>query len=164
MGNPCSGVSAERRILFWKPGTEQEEDGGALPSRRYAGKIEDGLEHSRVLVLCMSANAFGSDWAQSRRTFSQPSTLNHEPLCAPLNHRSADSFPCGSTTFPSNAPCRNSFTSTGNRKVTNECGLPLSSALTSLHERRFSPRNKGSCSKYGSQGVKPETQPENVGT
>src|SRR5436309_16135863 len=27
-------------------------------------KIEDGLEHSRVLVLCMSANAFGSDWAQ----------------------------------------------------------------------------------------------------
>ena len=27
-------------------------------------KIEEGLEHSRVLVLCMSANAFGSDWAQ----------------------------------------------------------------------------------------------------
>ena len=27
-------------------------------------KIEDGLEHSRVLVLCMSAHAFGSDWAQ----------------------------------------------------------------------------------------------------
>jgi hypothetical protein len=26
-------------------------------------KIEEGLEHSRVLVLCMSANAFGSDWA-----------------------------------------------------------------------------------------------------
>src|SRR6516165_593719 len=27
-------------------------------------KIEEGLEHSRVLLLCMSANAFGSDWAQ----------------------------------------------------------------------------------------------------
>jgi hypothetical protein len=27
-------------------------------------KIEEGLEHSRVLVLCMSANAFGSNWAQ----------------------------------------------------------------------------------------------------
>src|SRR6187397_2399455 len=27
-------------------------------------KTEEGLEHSRVLVLCMSANAFGSDWAQ----------------------------------------------------------------------------------------------------
>jgi len=26
-------------------------------------KVEEGLEHSRVLVLCMSANAFGSDWA-----------------------------------------------------------------------------------------------------
>ena len=29
-----------------------------------AAKIEEGLERSRVLVLCMSANAFGSDWAQ----------------------------------------------------------------------------------------------------
>ncbi len=29
-----------------------------------ASKIEEGLEHSRVLVLCMSANAFGSEWAQ----------------------------------------------------------------------------------------------------
>ncbi len=27
-------------------------------------KIEEGLERPRVLVLCMSANAFGSDWAQ----------------------------------------------------------------------------------------------------
>ena len=26
--------------------------------------VEEGLERSRVLVLCMSANAFGSDWAQ----------------------------------------------------------------------------------------------------
>ncbi len=26
-------------------------------------KIEEGLEHSRALVLCMSANSFGSDWA-----------------------------------------------------------------------------------------------------
>ena len=26
-------------------------------------KIEAGLEKSRALVLCMSANAFGSDWA-----------------------------------------------------------------------------------------------------
>ena len=27
-------------------------------------KIEEGMERSRVLVLCMSANAFGSGWAQ----------------------------------------------------------------------------------------------------
>jgi hypothetical protein len=26
-------------------------------------KIEEGLENSRVLVLCMSANAFGPEWA-----------------------------------------------------------------------------------------------------
>ena len=28
------------------------------------GKIEEGLERSRVLVLCMSGNAFGCEWAQ----------------------------------------------------------------------------------------------------
>ena len=27
-------------------------------------KIEEGLQHSRVLVLCMSANAFASEWTQ----------------------------------------------------------------------------------------------------
>ncbi|HEX7331150.1 MAG TPA: toll/interleukin-1 receptor domain-containing protein [Pyrinomonadaceae bacterium] len=36
-------------------------------------KIEEGLEHSRLLVLCMSANAFGSDWAEleSQTGFAQ---------------------------------------------------------------------------------------------
>ncbi len=29
-----------------------------------SAKIEHGLEHSRVLVFCMSAHAFGSDWAR----------------------------------------------------------------------------------------------------
>src|ERR1039457_333482 len=38
---------------------EQIKSGDSIPA-----KIEAGLEHSRVLVLCMSANAFGSDWAQ----------------------------------------------------------------------------------------------------
>src|SRR5438034_517243 len=33
------------------------------PGDSIPAKIEEGLEHSRVLVLCMSANAFGSDWA-----------------------------------------------------------------------------------------------------
>src|ERR1044072_2771090 len=36
-----------------------DETGESTPA-----KIEEGLEQSRVLVLCMSANAFGSDWAQ----------------------------------------------------------------------------------------------------
>ena len=43
------------------------------------------LEHSRVLVLCVSANAFSSDWAQIRLTLPQLSTLNHQPACDPLN-------------------------------------------------------------------------------
>ena len=34
------------------------------PGDSILAKIEEGLEHSRLLVLCMSANAFGSDWAQ----------------------------------------------------------------------------------------------------
>ena len=34
------------------------------PGDSIPAKIEEGLEHSRVLVLCMSAHAFGSDWAQ----------------------------------------------------------------------------------------------------
>ena len=34
------------------------------PGDNIPHKIEEGLERSRVLVLCMSANAFGSDWAQ----------------------------------------------------------------------------------------------------
>ena len=35
-----------------------------MPVDSIPAKIEAGLEHSRVLVLCMSANVFGSDWAQ----------------------------------------------------------------------------------------------------
>jgi len=42
---------------------------------------KDGLEHSRVLVLCMSANAFGSDWAQLAC-----------PAVAPKRRRKAGTF------------------------------------------------------------------------
>ena len=49
--------------------TRKEKDGGALPRRRYEEKIEEGLERSRVLVLCMSALAFGANWAQSPSPF-----------------------------------------------------------------------------------------------
>src|SRR6185436_13294232 len=48
-------------------------------------KIEEGLERSRLLVLCMSANAFGSDWAQLESgTFRFPDPLNKEPRFLPL--------------------------------------------------------------------------------
>jgi glycosyltransferase involved in cell wall biosynthesis len=34
------------------------------PGDNILAKVEDGLEHSRTIVLCMSANAFESDWAK----------------------------------------------------------------------------------------------------
>jgi hypothetical protein len=34
------------------------------PGDNIPAKIEEGLEKTRVLVLCMSAHAFGSEWAQ----------------------------------------------------------------------------------------------------
>lgn len=44
-------------------------------------KIEEGLERSRVLVLCMSTQAFGSDWAQLEAgTFRFRDPLNSSPL------------------------------------------------------------------------------------
>jgi hypothetical protein len=55
------------------------------PGDSIPAKIEEGLEHSRVLVLCMSANAFGAVWAQLRLTHSQQSTLNPQTTGAPLN-------------------------------------------------------------------------------
>ena len=48
-------------------------------------KIEAGLERSRVLVLCMSANAFGSDWAQLEAgTFRFRDPLNKDRRFIPL--------------------------------------------------------------------------------
>jgi hypothetical protein len=52
--------------------------------------IEDGLEHSRVLVLCMSANAFGSDPDASgleAGTFRLRDPLNQEPHSMGLDRK-----------------------------------------------------------------------------
>jgi small GTP-binding protein len=50
-----------------------------------AAKIEEGLERSRVLVICMSANAFGSDWAHLESgTFRFRDPLNKERRFIPL--------------------------------------------------------------------------------
>lgn len=55
------------------------------PGDSVAAKIEEGLEHSRVLVLCMSANAFGSDWPQlEASTFRFRDPLNEERRFIPL--------------------------------------------------------------------------------
>jgi hypothetical protein len=59
---------------------EQIKPGDSIPA-----KIEEGLERSRVLVLCMSANAFGSDWAQLESgTFRFRDPLNKERRFIPL--------------------------------------------------------------------------------
>ena len=59
---------------------EQIKPGDSIPA-----KIEEGLEHSRVLVLCMSALAFGSDWAQLEAgTFRFRDPLNKERRFIPV--------------------------------------------------------------------------------
>jgi TIR domain/WD domain, G-beta repeat len=55
------------------------------PGDSIPAKIEAGLEHSRVLVLCMSAQAFGSDWAMlESQTFRFRDPLNKEHRFIPL--------------------------------------------------------------------------------
>ena len=53
-------------------------------------KIEEGLEASRVLVLCLSANAFGSGWARMESyTFRFRDPLNKERRFIPLGFNEA---------------------------------------------------------------------------
>ena len=55
------------------------------PGDNVPAKIEEGLESSRVLVLCMSANAFGSDWASLESgTFRFRDPLNKDRRFIPL--------------------------------------------------------------------------------
>jgi TIR domain len=55
------------------------------PGDSIPAKIEEGLKHSRVLVLCMSAHAFGSEWAQlESHTFRFKDPLNKERCFIPL--------------------------------------------------------------------------------
>ncbi|MFH1920082.1 MAG: toll/interleukin-1 receptor domain-containing protein [Planctomycetota bacterium] len=55
------------------------------PGDSIPAKIEDGLEHSRVLVLSMSAHAFGSDWAELEAgTFRFRDPLNKNRRFIPL--------------------------------------------------------------------------------
>ena len=55
------------------------------PGDSIPAKIEAGLEHSRVLVLCMSAHALSSDWAQLEAgTFRFRDPLNHDRRFIPL--------------------------------------------------------------------------------
>jgi TIR domain len=62
------------------------------PGDSIPAKIEEGLERSRVLVLCMSASAFGSDWAAlESQTFRFRDPLNKERRFIPLRLDDAES-------------------------------------------------------------------------
>ncbi|QDV42484.1 translocation protein TolB [Stieleria neptunia] len=61
------------------------------PGDSIPAKIENGLEHSRVLVLCMSAEAFGSDWAQlESHTYRFKDPLNQSRRFIPVRLDDAD--------------------------------------------------------------------------
>src|SRR5262245_49425686 len=61
------------------------------PGDSIPAKLEEGLERSRVLVLCMSANAFGSDWAALESgTFRFRDPLNKGRRFIPLRLDNAD--------------------------------------------------------------------------
>jgi hypothetical protein len=61
------------------------DDWELKPGDNIPAKIEDGLDQSRVLMLCMSANAFGSDWARLEAgTFRFRDPLNKERRVIPL--------------------------------------------------------------------------------
>ena len=75
-------------LRVWFDEWEIKADDSLSPGERArvrAAKIEEGLEHSRVLVLCMSANAFGSEWAELEAgTFRFRDPLNKERRFIPL--------------------------------------------------------------------------------
>ncbi len=55
------------------------------PGDSIPAKIEEGLERSRVLALCMSTHAFSSDWAQlESQTFRFRDPLNKDRRFIPL--------------------------------------------------------------------------------
>jgi small GTP-binding protein len=61
------------------------DDWELKPGDNILHKIEEGLEHSRVLLLCMSANAFASDWATlESQTFRFRDPLNQQRRFIPL--------------------------------------------------------------------------------
>src|SRR5947209_9768056 len=71
------------------------------PGDDVAAGIEDGLERSRVLVLCLSKSALGSDWPElERQTFRFRDPLNKDRRFIPLRldaaplHGSLTQFVC----------------------------------------------------------------------
>jgi TIR domain-containing protein len=75
------------------------DDWEIRPGDSIPAKIEEGLEHSRVLVLCMSAHAFGSDWSRLESytyRFRDPMNKERRPWPLPKNHPTVPLSPCHS--------------------------------------------------------------------
>ncbi len=76
------------------------------PGDSIPAKIEESLERSRVLVLCMSAAALAADW---------PQLESHTVRFKDSVNNTDDSFHSGSTTHPSKDQWPNSCASTGDQ-------------------------------------------------
>jgi GTPase SAR1 family protein len=105
-------------------------------------KIEQGLDRSHVLALCMSANAFGSDWtALESQTFRFRDPLNTERRFIPL--RLDDAEPKGSLIQFSYVDWRKVGDETQYRRLLQACQPPERSAsedeveVSGLEERVF---------------------------
>ena len=82
------------------------DDWEIRPGDSIPAKVEEGPEHSRVLVFCVSANTFGSDWAQLETGTCRSSNL---PFRNPTTKKAA-SFRCGWRTqygWPESRTARN---------------------------------------------------------
>jgi len=78
-------VRAVAERLRWDGLRVWLDDWELRPGDHFPSKIEEGLERSRVLVLCMSTAAFESDWARLESyTFRFRDPLNKERRFIPL--------------------------------------------------------------------------------
>jgi TIR domain/WD domain, G-beta repeat len=85
--------SAKDKVVVREVATRLRQDGLRVwfdewvlkPGDSIPAMVEQGVKRSRVLVLCMSANAFGSDWSQLEAgTFQFRDPLNKQRRFVPL--------------------------------------------------------------------------------
>ena len=106
------------------------------PGDSIPAKIEEGLESSRVLVLCMSANALGSDWtALESQTFRFRDPLNKDCRFIPV--RMDDAEPRGSLAQFSYIDWRNKEQDGEYRRLLEACKRPKQPSTDELDVSRF---------------------------
>jgi hypothetical protein len=122
-------------------------------------KIEEGLERSYVLVLCMSRNAFGSDWATlESQTFRFRDPLNKERRFIPL--RLDDAEPKGSIIQFSYVDWRNAGVEAEYMRLLQACrpnGLLATRNLRTVRKRWTTSSSCPVKSTWNSMAMKPST-------